>query len=546
MTSHSGSLYRYAAAAVVVSVLLATPNEASAFSYEEHCRISNRALILAVQVVKGRERATPLSSAQLAVLDSLARHAGSSVCSKGSGASVAYGDLVSRVDWALTPADFYLTMLPGNGARSTDVMPADLIAALMTRLQSLRLLHENSEHFGARGLFSFRQFHRLAIDVATTPYAPDEARLNTAAVALMYNAFADHYLEDLFAPGHVFSPRTLLNDAQAGGTHNWYNKRGAYFQPRHSERLAVYAHYLADTSQLARQLRARSCVQISLTDCARSLNDSLLLMFGDERLEDAPRQELLVSLVIARSVDDVLEAWTAAGTGRGEDSFGTLRWCGYERVSQRRGSIEWISPNVILPFGEYRVEEHAGLPHTEYWPTWRAGTEYAFDGTGYASLAGELMWLSYPGDWLGAQPSAIPSDRFTTLGLDVRLPMRGVVSDELTGGAYVRGIWAFNRINSRFSAVVGARGGGSFGELHVDPAIEMGFGLLHLAIGPSVMWKPYVAENYEGRRWTVSLGTTLSATAPHRHWRSVPRMDRPLPQIRSLGNCGTGPSLEIR
>ena len=48
-------------------------------------------------------------------------------------------------------------------------------------------------------------------------------------LALVYSAFAIHFLEDFFAPGHIRAPRSSLHDAAAMNIHDRFNRRGQCF-----------------------------------------------------------------------------------------------------------------------------------------------------------------------------------------------------------------------------------------------------------------------------------------------------------------------------
>jgi hypothetical protein len=62
----------------------------------------------------------------------------------------------------------------------------------------MQLLETNSDHFGAEARGSYNAGHALAIDLAT------QGQLEKA---LAVNAFADHFLQDSFAAGHMRVPR---------------------------------------------------------------------------------------------------------------------------------------------------------------------------------------------------------------------------------------------------------------------------------------------------------------------------------------------------
>lgn len=71
----------------------------------------------------------------------------------------------------------------------------------------------NWDHFGADAITSYTAAHALALDLAVQ--AKDSAGLDQAYAV---NAFADHYLTDLFSSGHLRTPRRQLYERQYGPT----------------------------------------------------------------------------------------------------------------------------------------------------------------------------------------------------------------------------------------------------------------------------------------------------------------------------------------
>ena len=498
---------------LLAAALALAPDDAAAFDYAAHCRMSNRAFRMAVRRVEG-----DLDPRRRQLLRALADSTRDSLCDeKARGRTRAYGEWVAQVDWALSPADFFLTPAPGVDSTRTDSIPTDALAQLVRMpLQDFRVLHENSEHFGAHALLSFRLWHRRALE---------EAGRGNVEVALVLNAFADHYLQDLFAPGHLFSPRMGLNDVLTGGIHNAYNRRGAYYHPANTGRLAAY---LADPAGVADRLdpsldslvRA-TCAGAPADECMQALMSEPIPMFGDYQLGRSPRQELFVTLVMARSVEDVLREWVA---GRGEaanDSFQGVRWCGYSAPSGTSGrAIRWISPSVETPFGRFRQEEGRGLPSFQRWLAVRAGFANRLDGPGgYWELSAEQIWRAKPAGWLGADGGGtvarLRDDRATYGGFDLRIPTDGGM-DDFAAGPFVRGGTSLNRVNARLLYVAGLRvrpEAGSF-EPHAGGSFEVGFGLLHLELRPSLAWN---ARD----RWEPTLLSGASIVFP-RKGKSVP------------------------
>lgn len=466
------------------------PREAQAFDYAAHCRMSNRALRLAANRVAAPLRSDDPRRDSLFVLQ---RHAGDAACRDASPRprTFAYGEWVAQVDWATSPADFFVTPVPGAGSNWSfpDTVPVDAIRRIVNLpMQDYRVLHENCEHFGATALYSFQLWHTHAIQEAGS------GRLNAA---LVYQAFADHYLEDLFAPGHIFSPRSGLNDVLAGGIHNAYNRRGAFYNPDRTSELSAY---VSDTTGVGDKLQPSFdsvtrlvCNAQGLVNCVRGLENDTIPFYGDNQLGRSAAQELFITLVIARSLEDVLRAWAPAPGGPPpSDTFEQVRWCGYDMPPSRGARREWTSPNVVLPFGHYYQEERRGLPLFEPWPAVRAGFVNSLDRSGgSAEVSTEKIVRAWPANWTGAPArsrlAAFREDRTTTRGIDLRIPVTEH-RQRAAVGVFERRSASLNRINVRTSYLYGARllPWDQSVEPHLAVGAELGFSVLHFEVRPSV------------------------------------------------------------
>ncbi len=85
--------------------------------------------------------------------------------------------------------------------------------------------HNNHAHFQQDLLMSQRLWHLTAIAIA---HAEGEKNFYGA---LFVNAIADHYLQDFFAPGHIVTPRAIMDDVAATAMHDTANSDGASFAP---------------------------------------------------------------------------------------------------------------------------------------------------------------------------------------------------------------------------------------------------------------------------------------------------------------------------
>lgn len=514
---------------LVVGLLLLLPqSSARAFSYEEHCRISNRAVWLAIHQVI-REHGSRLTQARADSLRTIAKNAADARCDERY-ASRAYGHLVSRVDWAVTPGDFFLAPLSGTERRSTGEFPGASIQALIEQpLQSFRLLHENAEHFGARAWHSYRTWHRQAMALA---------RDGEIDIALVYNAFADHYLEDLFAPGHIFSPRGGMNDALAGGMHAAYNRRGARFYPSGMRALASYVAILPqgdpNIEREVRMLLMSVCEHVEWSRCVANFDGDTLTMHGDNLLRESPRQELYVMLVVARSVSDLLETWIDPAARR-RDSLAPATWCDYH-ITNYGSPYKWDSPAFSFPFGAYGIEAGAGLPWAETWPTLRAGVQAQGGRASRVVGAAEVLKKAWPGYWVGAPPgagflSALRAVRTTHWGVDVAIPTDSALR-YAAFGPYIRGSADLVPINTRTSWL----GGGRYEfatqstEIHGSVGLELGFALVHLEMRPGILHRWGDRRGWSG---TFDFGAAFTPPIP----LNRPRLGNP-PESKPLRTCG--------
>jgi hypothetical protein len=525
-------------ATLCTALALFLPAPAHAFNYDEHCRMSNHALRIAKEAMAARHKrlrdsleASPSFRALLSEV---------SVCSEKAPMPRSYGDLVSRVDWARAPGDFYLAnMAPGKGGRfSTGEIPWARVDALVaTPLQSFRAMHENNEHFGGHALFYFDTWHNRAVELASR---------GELAAALVHNAFADHYLQDHFAPGHIYTPRSGLADVVTPNMHDWYNQRGAYYRAARTDALAELLDRLGSGDQMpgpVQELVRKVCgtvgtwaeARTQIAPCLAEFEAAdTLRLYGDGLLATSPRQELFVTLVMARSLADVLESWA---TERPRERFGEKRWCGYtERArtaSDPRGATRlWRSPVAAMEYGTYRPENGYGLPDFQIPLVAAVALEsYAYSPSPFrVSFAHEKHlkgWIG--GAWLGDESvgrgglATVKTNQSTYRGLEVFLgcelgPTR---CQQVGGGYYRRYLFPVTLVNTQLSTLMGARvatppegGRGPALSLRGGASVEGGFSLFHL--GGRVMVEGTVVRG-RGPSVTLGLAPTLHVAVPRRY-----------------------------
>jgi hypothetical protein len=77
----------------------------------------------------------------------------------------------------------------------------------------LQLADNNYDHFGEWAVAAYSIGHRAALDQALIAYKTQNPTDKTRQLILAYamNAFADHFLTDLFSAGHLRTPRRELS-----------------------------------------------------------------------------------------------------------------------------------------------------------------------------------------------------------------------------------------------------------------------------------------------------------------------------------------------
>lgn len=110
------------------------------------------------------------------------------------------------------------------GARGTEY-PDQTLALWWNAKQYVELALQNDAHFGWHNALAYVQYHAAALELARQAHrahAPDERDLLWRQ-AIYTNGFADHFLTDSFAAGHVRTPSAQIRAWAAG--RGWSPKR---------------------------------------------------------------------------------------------------------------------------------------------------------------------------------------------------------------------------------------------------------------------------------------------------------------------------------
>ena len=302
-----------------------------------------------------------------------------------------YGDIVMCVDYFLTPEKLIggretslineATLPPEQGVTTPDqpekLFPrtrTELDIAYGTRcdaswsnLEGMRAGHVNHNHFQAELIVAQRHNHLLALAMRTVD--------DNLFSALALNAVSDHYLQDIFAPGHIMTWRARLTDLAANAFHDKYNNLGltAFIQPKDMRvflRLETAAQIDDDNTSIIAALKKKlkepgisetflmppkgldcgeachasqraaaadwgarlASMDELLRELERGSSEIEVNIRGDERLWSVAhdRQRLVMLLIEVRSILDVLESHPEAQAERDHvklvDSFKSNKW----------------------------------------------------------------------------------------------------------------------------------------------------------------------------------------------------------------------------
>ena len=101
---------------------------------------------------------------------------------------------------------------------------------------------ENSAHFNPMSTQSWAEYHGKAIDEALAGARGDGGleTIRRFQLALQESAFADHFLQDSFAAGHMGFNRTASSAAASKSFHDTWNERGRIVSDRNGDRWVTY------------------------------------------------------------------------------------------------------------------------------------------------------------------------------------------------------------------------------------------------------------------------------------------------------------------
>lgn len=208
------------------------------------------------------------------------------------GLTLTYGEVVALAgDYYATPEELTAELTPAVADAIRGVTPTDEGTFLLNTHRGwfdyASLANENQDHFAPRSWARYARHHAEALKLAAV-----DRNLNEA---LVRNAFADHFLTDAFASGHLRVPRSALVGLTGAlptrKMHDEENEYGLWVQSANGFLWRSYGDdYLGSNP-----------VHLTLTAYAVGL--SLLRIYKAYRLEGMALQELVDALGEAQPLE---------------------------------------------------------------------------------------------------------------------------------------------------------------------------------------------------------------------------------------------------
>lgn len=261
---------------------------------------------------------------------------------------LSYGRLAAAVDYVVNP----LKHLERQG--NIACHPSEVSELLGDNLLHKRLLsafrasHNNASHFQGELMMSIWFWHSAAVQAATLGRCPAPrgsaaaGGLDTLIGALVVNSVADHYLHDMFAPGHIATLRDTMNDANALAMHDRYNSLGIDFFVDGERWWTDLRPMLLESDLDGLMGLDRDAVLAAVGRIDRSY---LVELWGDGDLHRSEDLMVFLAALNARSIVDVVEAYV---TGEPVDHFDRYTWYQMKIVDG-----ELHLPYAAIPYGHY-------------------------------------------------------------------------------------------------------------------------------------------------------------------------------------------------
>jgi hypothetical protein len=460
-------------------VLIAT--SAAAFDFEEHKYISNVALRIAVS----DPRVSPAARELAALLTTRA-------CVNDN---KSFGDLAGLADYVTDPNRFF------TGSSSVSDPEWHHINKMKGNIfRWAQASHSNENHFQHLALISHYNNHQTAIA---------EAQRAKWMRALIFEAYALHFIEDFLSPGHVATRRSGMPDFVAVGLHDRFGARGLDFQLTKDQGLIDLATMIAN-GELAVDFSSQEKSRFTLEPrdyaaLAESVgNEATLRLHGDSTLGNRENrvQAALLTLLAARSLLETLVPTSD------ESAFRDYQW-GKENVSILYGTykirwrtVSWYKPGEILILGH----ENAYVP----------GRRSDVPEGRWGLLAETLVFSMPPIEF--KTKGRLPYRSWRALSPAIVAGASRTFGPESTTSYYGRLIVTIPHTNLQFSTKAGTRryglrGGGSQTLPIVGFAFEGGFSFIFVRFGGE--WERHDIS-IAGQRDRLFLSTGISGFVPGR------------------------------
>lgn len=282
---------------ILLSVLILSiiPGQSCGFSGEEHVLVSNHAFRVSLAHA---EKNRLISGEEAQALKA---------CFMENDA-MNYGHLSKIVDDVTDPSKLVKLYGPDiDAGRGVDCARAKKLFQdrKILFLDKIMASKYNEDHFQGKTLTKFREFNDLAQLYALR---------GNLVWALVLNAFAAHYLEDFFAPGHVLTPRTEVNNISARALHDSWNNQGADLGIKSTAKLMDYLEILRETKDVNGD--AEAGVQAVTT-----LDGAYMKIYGDGLLKKTTGQKELMIAEVAKTITAVFHAYKTQKLSQFDSDF---------------------------------------------------------------------------------------------------------------------------------------------------------------------------------------------------------------------------------
>lgn len=493
-------------------------------------------LVVGANYVSQRYAGQPAMAERLRKLHTVTEEFRNGLGTKTDQIEITFGTVVKLVDYIRDP--YNKTHMSSTG----DGFPTDSASCNLEFLRRvgtdpvIGASHSNVDHFQGRAMYAFWFWHREAVR---------QAQEGNLWGGLLLEAYANHFLEDLFAPGHILTPRDEnAHDVYTLTLHDFYNKRGLDYVVGAPAQLvgivkSMEALVRANTLTMPPKPKAGSARRLDLRleavqEFARTLGSGKVRIacHGDDLLKQNPQQLPLVVSYCARSISDVLESYLQATE---VNSFKRYHWhVKFFPMQVNRADIEAI--DVRLGWGSLYCVDNPQTIGQEGRLAWASGDKNeksrnrdtfpitlplnidAYHNpvvtlhTGVQTIAlssethiralyeAEVMVFGKRFDAMRPDwevPGYLPGQIAVTLGYS------GVAgAGEPGNGGYVRGMIPIPRLNMNFRVIAGARSyGGGWGDFE-KVRFEWGLHMASMFLGVG-------RETYGRSRGGLSEGTAV-------------------------------------